>query len=251
MNWNPDIGIPLAIAGALVLIAIAVFGRPRKPRQGRRLEAWKDAQSNAPRREPRLGDEVDGDEADPHVMANLPDGVEREADNAGSQPGRSAAGAAESGRGRRGDAVPQRIVTLFVAAREDELIDGSDIVVAAEKAGLVYGHMGIFHRLVEGEPDAEPIFSVANMVKPGHFDLRQVHDIETPGLTFFMTLPGPVPALDAWEAMLPTAQRLADMLNANVLDEQRNALGRQGIAHIRGELRNFDREQQKEAERRW
>ena len=48
MNWNPDIGIPLAIAGALVLIAIAVFGRPRKPRQGRRLEAWKDALGSLP-----------------------------------------------------------------------------------------------------------------------------------------------------------------------------------------------------------
>ena len=78
-----------------------------------------------------------------------------------------------------------------------------------------------------------------------------VHDIETPGLTFFMTLPGPMAALDAWETMLPTAQRMAELLDGVVLDEQRNALGRQRIAHIRDELRGFDREQEKAAQRRW
>jgi cell division protein ZipA len=41
-----------------------------------------------------------------------------------------------------------------------------DLVVAAEKAGLVYGHMNIFHRLVDNHPELGPIFSVANLVKP-------------------------------------------------------------------------------------
>jgi cell division protein ZipA len=50
-----------------------------------------------------------------------------------------------------------------------------------------------------------------------------------------------LPALDAWEAMLPTAQRLAELLDANLQDEKRGALGRQGIAHIRDQLRAWDR----------
>jgi cell division protein ZipA len=37
--------------------------------------------------------------------------------------------------------------------------------------------------------------------------------------------------------MLPTAQRMAELLDGVVLDESRNALGRQRIAHIRDELR--------------
>ena len=60
-----------------------------------------------------------------------------------------------------------------------------------------------------------------------------------------MTLPGPLPALDAWEMLLPTAQRLAELLDAQVLDEGRNALGRQRIAHIRDELRAWDRQQER------
>ena len=145
--------------------------------------------------------------------------------------------------GKRPTQVPvERIVSLFVMAREGQVFNGADLIVAAEKAGLEYGDMGIYHRLVDGKREAGPIFSVANMVKPGSFDLTRLDALRTPGLSFFMTLPGPVTALDAWDAMLPTAQRLAELLDGQVLDEERNALGRQRIAHIRDELRGWDRD---------
>ncbi len=136
----------------------------------------------------------------------------------------------------------ERIVTLFVVAREGASFNGADLVVAAEKAGLEFGDMGIYHRLVDGKRDQGPIFSVANMLKPGSFDLARIDTLRTPGLSFFMTLPAPLPALDAWDTMLPTAQRLAELLDGQVLDEERNALGRQRIAHIRDELRGWDRD---------
>ena len=145
--------------------------------------------------------------------------------------------------GKRPTQVPvERIVSLFVMAREGQVFNGADLIVAAEKAGLEYGDMGIYHRLLDGKREAGPIFSVANMVKPGSFDLTRLDALRTPGLSFFMTLPGPVTALDAWDAMLPTAQRLAELLDGQVLDEERNALGRQRIAHIRDELRGWDRD---------
>jgi cell division protein ZipA len=145
--------------------------------------------------------------------------------------------------GKRPSQVPvERIVSLFVVAREGHAFNGADLIVAAEKAGLEYGDMGIYHRLVDGRRELGPIFSVANMLKPGSFDLTRVDTLRTPGLSFFMALPGPVTALDAWDAMLPTAQRLAELLDGQVLDEERNALGRQRIAHIRDELRGWDRD---------
>lgn len=145
--------------------------------------------------------------------------------------------------GRRPERLPvERIVTLFVVAREGNVFNGADLIVAAEKTGLEFGDMGIYHRLVDGKRELGPIFSVANMVKPGNFDLSRVDALRTPGLSFFMTLPAPIPALDAWDAMLPTAQRLAELLDGQVLDEERNALGRQRVAHIRDELRGWDRD---------
>lgn len=150
---------------------------------------------------------------------------------------------ARSDLGKRPAQIPvERIVSLFVVAREGHHFNGADLIVAAEKAGLEYGDMGIYHRLVDGKREVGPIFSVANMLKPGSFDLTRVDVLRTPGLSFFMALPGPVTALDAWDAMLPTAQRLAELLDGQVLDEERNALGRQRIAHIRDELRGWDRE---------
>ncbi len=145
--------------------------------------------------------------------------------------------------GRRPADLPvERIVTLFVVAREGGHFNGPDLVVATEKAGLEFGDMGIYHRLVDGKRELGPIFSVANMLKPGNFDLSRLDALQTPGVSFFMTLPAPIPALDAWDAMLPTAQRLAELLDGQVLDEERNALGRQGIAHIRDQLRGWDRD---------
>ena len=144
--------------------------------------------------------------------------------------------------GRRPTSAPvERIVTLYVVSREGVRFSGADLVVAAEKVGLEFGDMGIYHRLVDGHPEQGPIFSVANLVKPGNFDMTRIATLQTPGLSFFMALPGPINALDAWEAMLPTAQRLAELLDGLVLDEERNALGRQRIAHIRDELRGWDR----------
>lgn len=158
-------------------------------------------------------------------------------------PPAEAAKPPRSDLGRRPPQLPvERIVTLFVMAREGEYFHGPDLVVAAEKAGLEFGDMGIYHRLVDGKRELGPIFSVANMLKPGNFDLARLDVLRTPGVSFFMTLPAPLPALDAWDAMLPTAQRLAELLDGHVLDEERNALGRQGIAHIRDQLRGWDRD---------
>lgn len=244
MNWNPDIGIPLAIAGALILIAIAVFGRPRKPDQGKRTGEGR----ASTRREPVFGEA--SEESEGSFEQTLESELSQLARNLGNDDEDAVEDAPVLGH-RDTEAQVDRIVTLFVAAREGELLDGAAIVVAAEKAGLVYGDMAIFHRLADARPEGAPVFSVASMVKPGSFDLRNVHDIRTPGLTFFMTLPGPLPALDAWETLLPTAQRMAELLDAAVLDEERNTLGRQRIAHLRDELRAYDRETERQSRRKW
>jgi cell division protein ZipA len=102
--------------------------------------------------------------------------------------------------------------------------------------------MQIFHRLVEGHPERGPVFSVANIMKPGSFDMATIQELETPAIAFFLTLPAPVAALDAWEMMLPTAERMAELLDGVLLDESRNALGRQRVQHLRDELRAYDRQ---------
>lgn len=221
--WWLRIGI--VVAGALLLAAIYFFGRPRKPSQGRKLRD-EPAERSSPRSEPHVAADARGDVA--FAQNEIPQ------DTAPPPSG------PEVGKRDREDF--DKIVTLYVAARSGQVLRGPDIVVAAEKAGLSYGYMSIFHRLVDGRADSAPIFSVANIKKPGSFEMAEIQALETPAIAFFLTLPAPIAALDAWEKLLPTAQRMAELLEGVVLDESRNALGRQRIAHIRDDLRAYDRQ---------
>ena len=222
--------IAIAIAGVLLIAAIYFFGRPRKPGQGRRVAERSDGSRIEPTLGAQLESELAGGASESIVQSEL------------ELSGRESNDAAHNDLGRRGEASFEKIITLYVAARAGEKLRGPDIVVAAEKAGLAYGHMQIFHRLVENHPERGPIFSVANIMRPGSFDMTTIQELETPAIAFFLTLPAPLTALDAWEKMLPTAQRMSELLDGVVLDESRNALGRQRIAHIRDELRGYDRQ---------
>jgi cell division protein ZipA len=218
--------IAILVAGIVLFGAIIYFGQPRKGGQGRRRAAGDESASS--RVEPTLGEVMAGETGTEQAELALGDGDAR----------------ASSDLGRRSDEAFDKIVTVYIAARAGEKLRGPDIVVAAEKAGLTYGHMNVFHRLVEGHPERGPVFSVANIMKPGSFDMATIQELETPAIAFFLTLPAPVSALDAWEMMQPTAERMADLLGGVVLDESRNALSRQRVQGIRDELRAYDRQRE-------
>lgn len=218
--------IGIAVAMALLLGAIIYFGRSRS-NGARDLRGVRGGLHAGDRNEPSLADQLaDGWGKAPVAQGELP------------LPDNSS----QSEPGKRPNEDYDKIIALYVAAKAGNLLHGPDIVVAAEKAGLTYGYMGVYHRLVDGRPDAGPIFSVANILKPGSFDMSKIGELETPALALFLTLPAPLPALDAWETMEPAAQRMAGLLDGVVLDQERNALGRQRIQHIREELRAYDRQ---------
>ena len=226
------------IAFVVLCTVIVITGR-RRDEQGRR-KAQED--SRILRREPILGNEGIG--------FRSPEFAEQKSSPEHTEPKQAPLALGESTLpGARADDRFDRIVMIYLAARAGAYLNGADLLVAAEKAGLTYGHMGIFHRLYENQSNQPPIFSVANLVKPGSFDMLRIKEMRTPGISFFAALPAPVSALDAWDAMLPTAQRMAELLDGVLLDEDRNALSRQRIAHIREELRLYDRARETSANR--
>ena len=221
--------IGILVAGLLLIAVIIFFGRPKKPKQGKRIEP---NEREATRVEPSLGDETGADAS----------GLDYSGD-AVSQPELGLSGnTMDSDLGKRPDQDFDKIVSLYVAARAGQSLRGEDIVVAAEKTGLTFGHMNVFHRLVENHPERGPIFSMANIMQPGSFDMATIRELETPAIAFFLTLPAPITALEAWEKLLPNVERMAELLNGVVLDDSRNTLGRQRIQHIREELRGYDRQ---------
>ena len=131
------------------------------------------------------------------------------------------------------------IVSLYLRARANRIISGVQLLEATTKAGLHFGDMNIFHRTQEG--DTRHLFSLANLVSPGDFDPDGWNLFDTPGVSLFMSLPGPVSGLDAWDAMLATGQRLSELMHADLLDDAQKPVTRQRVAEIREVLREYDR----------
>src|SRR4051794_5099027 len=117
MGWNPSIGIPLIIAGLIVLALIYFFGRPRKPGQGRRKLFARDAsQRDGERQEPTIGELPQQGELDVVDLGEpfTAEGArEPEPQTAAERPQHPPAGA-------RAAQPIDRIVTLFVSARPNE-----------------------------------------------------------------------------------------------------------------------------------
>ncbi|TVS11236.1 MAG: cell division protein ZipA [Wenzhouxiangella sp.] len=225
----------LILLGLIILAAIVLFHRPKGQSQPNHARWRQD------RREPSLG-EVD---SETESSDQGPDGNKSPRQPTfpalDREPG--SGGPADPVRPRPTDSRAEdaeKIVTVYVRRRDERRIGGSDLLDAALKAGLTFGEMSIFHRRHEGAD--KPVFSMANLTPPGHFDASTWNVFDTPGVAIFATLPGPVSALDTWDAMLATARRIAELLDAEVLDDATCLLTRQRIAQIREEMREFDRQ---------
>jgi len=126
-------------------------------------------------------------------------------------------------------AMTTKIVTLHVVAPQNNLIDGQQLLDAFDRRGYHYGDMNIFHSM----HNDITVFSIAKMVEPGFFDIDDIESFATPGITLILQLPGPVPADVSFEVLISEAFELANELNANVLDGDRNTLSKQTLQHMR------------------
>jgi cell division protein ZipA len=233
----------LVIVGIAIVAGIFLFGNPdrkRKPRASR-----KHVHAQRVRREPALKseqheaqDHEDGDEARQAELAiSLPSEDGTDAD---SHVERRIEPRLDNKPKTPAAPLPDKIVTLFLQARDHHIITGIELLDASLKSGLVFGSHDIFHRIPE--EDVEPVFSMANLTKPGSFDKSAWNTMEIRGVTMFMTLPGPRNALDAWDSMLATSRRLAELLHADLLDDQHQVFTRQRSLQIKEELREYERQ---------
>lgn len=206
-----ELQLILIIGGLGCLLALFVWTRyrDRLPRDiAGRLRT-------AVRREPSIG--------------TLPD-PEPEADQA---PPRQREGAGEPP-----PRIPAKIVTLRLMSRDKAGFPGEQLVLALREEGLRHGRYGIFHWSRDGSGD-DPVFSVANLVEPGSFDLSRLRTDTFPGVSLFMALPGPMEGVAAFDALVGVARKLATALGGELLDEQGSTLSIQRQRYIREEIIQF------------
>lgn len=133
----------------------------------------------------------------------------------------------------------EMLVIFHVVAREAEKFTGPMITRMMADLELEYGAMGIYHYSVERLGKKQSVYCVANMVKPGSFDLNAMDEFSTRGLTMIMQLPGPEDGLKSFNIMVEHAQRLAAFLNGELLDEDRNPLSKQTISLYKERVQLF------------
>ena len=132
-----------------------------------------------------------------------------------------------------------RVFSLSVVARSEHGFSGADILQALLGYGLRFGDMDFFHFSEVQSGTSKIQFSVANMMQPGVFDIDRMDHLQTQGLMFFLTLPGPEDMSAAFDEMLATAQALAETLGGDVLDDTRSVMTKQYIEATRQTIREF------------
>ena len=131
---------------------------------------------------------------------------------------------------------PERVVSLRLMRSEDEALDGERAVAALQEAGLQLGPYNIFHYPIRGGAASASVFSVANLVEPGSFDLSNLVGSTIPGMTFFLALPGSGDPVRQFDKMVDIARGLAQSLDAGLFDELGNSWSIQRERYVREEL---------------
>lgn len=159
--------------------------------------------------------------------------------------------AAKSGAGSSSSAgqdikPPEEVLIVNLMAPSGQAFRGDALLDALLQGGLRFGDMNIFHRYEKPNGGGAILFSLANMVKPGTFDLDQMDDFTTPGVSLFMTLPleaSESTNTQVFDLMLETAQTLAEELGGELKDENRSVMTRQTMEHCRQRIHEFERKQ--------
>ena len=118
---------------------------------------------------------------------------------------------------RQESAPVEELLVIHVLAPKGKVFAGEDLVGALRAQGLRYGDMSIFHRV---EPTTKAhLYSVANVLEPGTFDLADLGHMRSPGMSFFLQLPGPDDASAAFADMLQATRNVAVALGGEQRDE--------------------------------
>ena len=137
----------------------------------------------------------------------------------------------------------EEILIIYVAARNPEGFKGPALLQSILESGLRFGSMDVFHRHESMTGKGEKLFSMANALNPGTFNLDDMDMFSTRAVCFFMGLPGPRNSRQAFDLMIAAARKLAKELDGDLKDDHRSVLTAQTIEHYRQRIADFERQQ--------
>lgn len=138
---------------------------------------------------------------------------------------------------------PEEVLILNVITPEGQVMSGAILLPTLLTLGFKFGEMAIFHRHEDSSGNGDVLFSLANMYNPGTFDLDNLEQFNTSGLSLFMSLPVSGEPHQVFELMHNAAKKIATEFGGQVLDGQRSVLTRQTVQHYYDRIREFERRQ--------
>lgn len=135
----------------------------------------------------------------------------------------------------------EEVLILNIMAPAGDYFEGNDLLRALFACGMRFGDMNIFHYHTGEEGEGPALFSLANIVVPGTFDMSAMEDFTTPGVSLFLALPAEVEALKAFNTLLTTARFIAEQLGGELKDENRSVFTAQTAEHYRQRVMEFQR----------
>ena len=135
---------------------------------------------------------------------------------------------------------PVELFIFNIAAKNGERLGGHELLQFFLTSGFRYGDMNIFHRHEYSDGTGEVLFSIANMMAPGTFDLDYMEQFNSPGISFFFTAPNDKISVNkSFDMMLRAVEQLAEEFDCEVLDEKREKFTPEQFIEYRTRLAKY------------
>lgn len=200
----------------------------------------------------QIDDDIDIDDESPRVTLSDEASERYDADDAPAMnatgPETSETSQASPEPASTESAMPEEmLLALTVMAAEGAVFNGKAVRNALNEQDLHFGDMQIYHRFSTHSRN-RIIFSVANVLDPGHLIPDRMLALQTPGLMLFTQLPGAINGMAMFDAMYECAQQLATRLDGHVCDQRRQPLTEQALEDIRSRIFEFNLSLQQDQE---
>lgn len=129
------------------------------------------------------------------------------------------------------------IAVIYLLALDPVGLHGPLLKQVLSKLNIHYGEQHIFHYA----ENAEKLFSIANLVEPGIFDLTTINTFKTPGLAVYMLLDQLEKPSQAFERMLQIVWELSNQLQAKICDVKSQTMNQLKVGKMLEDIKAYER----------
>lgn len=133
------------------------------------------------------------------------------------------------------------VLVLNIRSTDESPIQGASLLPMLLTLGFKFGEHDIFHRHVNTNGKGPILFSLTNMFKPGVFDIDNIENFSTYGLSLFMMLPIEGDAQQVFNMMHNAARKLSEEFGCRILDGNKVGVSKQSMQQYVERIREFER----------